>query len=76
MAERGISPIVNSYHSDRHSVLGLSVRPTYEVLTEVASGLQHLHDSFPIQPYWKGCGRNAMDYEAANGLFRGTPAAL
>jgi hypothetical protein len=71
LATEGISPIINAYHSDRHSALGLSIRPTYRHLTEVAAGLQELHDSFPIQPYWKGCGRNAMDFEASHGMFRG-----
>ncbi|MFE7935719.1 hypothetical protein ACFU6S_44785, partial [Streptomyces sp. NPDC057456] len=71
LAAEGISPIINAYHSDRHSELGLSIRPTYRHLAEVASGLQELHDAYPIQPYWKGCGRNAMDFEASRGMFRG-----
>ncbi|MFD5478819.1 radical SAM protein [Streptomyces hawaiiensis] len=71
LAAEGISPIINAYHSDRHSALGLSIRPTYRHLSEVASGLQELHDTYPIQPYWKGCGRNAMDFEASHGMFHG-----
>ncbi|MEU6997292.1 radical SAM protein [Nonomuraea sp. NPDC046570] len=73
LAADGISPIINSYHSDRHSALGLTIRPSYRHLAEVASGLQELHDLYPIQPYWKGCGRNALDYEASLGMFRGSP---
>lgn len=76
LAEDGISPIVNAYHSDKHSALGLSVRPTYRRLAEVATGLQELHDRYPIQPYWKGCGRNALDFEASRGMFRGDPPDL
>jgi hypothetical protein len=76
LAEAGISPIINVYHSDRHSVLGMSVRPRYSELAEVASGLQTLHDQFPIQPYWKGCGRNAIDHEAAEGMFAGMVPSL
>lgn len=71
LASEGVSPIINAYHSDRHASLGLSVRPTFRQLAEVAEGLQDLHDRYPIQPYWKGCGRNALDAEAAAGLFRG-----
>lgn len=74
LAREGVSAIINSYHSDRHSVLGLTVRPTYSELAAVASGLQELHDEYPIEPYWKGCGRNALDFEAAKGMFRGVPA--
>jgi len=76
LAEDGLSPIINAYHSDRHSALGLTVRPSYRDLVKVAVGLQELHDSYPIQPYWKGCGRNALDYEASLGLFRGAPPDL
>ncbi len=76
LASSGISPIINAYHSDRHSSLGLSIRPTYRQLAEVAAGLQELHDTYPIKPYWKGCGRNALDYEAANGMFRSAAPEL
>jgi hypothetical protein len=76
LAADGISPIINVYHSDRHSALGLTIRPSYRQLAEVAVGLQDLHDSYPIQPYWKGCGRNALDYEACRGMFRGDPPDL
>lgn len=75
LAEQGISPIINVYHSDRHSSLGLSIRPTYRRLTEIAVGVQELHDTYPIQPYWKGCGRNAIDFEASLGMFRTSPPA-
>jgi hypothetical protein len=76
LAAEGISPIINVYHSDRHSSLGLTVRPSYQHLVEVASGTQELHDQYPIQPYWKGCGRNAIDYEASCGMFRDVPPSF
>ena len=71
LADMGISPIVNAYHSDRHSELGLTIRPSYRHLAAVAAGLQRVHEDYPVCPYWRGCGRNALDYEAAHGLFRG-----
>lgn len=71
LAEMKVSPIINAYHSDRHSTLGLSIRPDVTSLEKVASGLHELHQQFPIEPYWKGCGRNALDYEASIGLFSG-----
>jgi len=73
LAEEGISPVINAYHSDRHSAIGLSIRPSYRQLVDVASGLQELYDCFPILPYWKGCGRNALDFEASHGMFRTPP---
>jgi hypothetical protein len=73
LAELGVSPIINAYHSDRHSKLGLAIRPTYAELASIAVGLQELYAGYPIQPYWKGCGRNALDFEAAKGMFAGVP---
>lgn len=70
LAEMGISPIINVYHSDRHSRLGLGQRPTFGLLVQVAQALQDLYDKFPIKPYWRNCGRNAIDAEAERGLFR------
>jgi hypothetical protein len=76
LAAAGVSPIVNCFHSDVHSAIGLSVRPTYGELAEVASGLSRLHEEYPIRPYWKGCGRNALDFEARNGMFSDDAPAL
>src|SRR6202522_1758497 len=70
LAEMGVSPILNVYHSDRHSRLGLGARPTFGHLAEVALTLQDLYAKFPIQPYWRNCGRNAIDAEADRGCFR------
>ncbi|MFV2178022.1 radical SAM protein [Actinomadura sp. LOL_016] len=72
----GVSPIINVFHSDVHAQIGLSVRPSYRELAEVASGLSELHARHPIRPYWKGCGRNALDFEASHGMFDGAPPAL
>lgn len=77
LAEMGISPIMNIYHSDRHSRLGLSARPAFVQMTQIAQAVQDLHDRFPILPYWRNCGRNAIDAEAKLGLFRnGVPDYL
>lgn len=70
LAENGVSPIINVYHSDRHSRLGLSVRPSFSQLAEIAHGLQDIYTEFPVKPYWRSCGRNAIDAEASQGLFR------
>jgi hypothetical protein len=69
LAAGGVSPIINCFHSDVHSAIGLSVRPGYEYLAQVASGLSRLHEVYPIRPYWKGCGRNALDFEASSGAM-------
>lgn len=71
LAEMGISPILNIYHSDMNSRLGLSIRPSFSELSTIALALQKLYERFPIKPYWRNCGRNAIDAEAQRGLFRG-----
>ncbi len=77
LAAEGVSPIVNVYHSDRHSQLGMSLRPDFNELVAIARGMQDLYSSYPILPYWKNCGRNAIDAEAGLGLFRAEiPAEL
>jgi hypothetical protein len=72
LASMGISPIINIYHSDRFSRLGLCARPTFKALATVADGLQDAYTHFPIEPYWRNCGRNSIDAEAKQGLFRAT----
>lgn len=70
LAELGISPIINIYHSDRHSRLGLGRRPSFAELSYLANALQDLYDGYPVLPYWRNCGRNAIDAEASRGLFK------
>jgi hypothetical protein len=73
LAKRGISVINNIFHSDRYSNIGLAIRPTTEELWKLASLVQDLYDEYPLEPYWKGCGRNAIDYEACLGCYRSLP---
>ena len=77
LADLGISAIVNVYHSDRHSRFGLTVRPSFGHLAHIAKSLQDIYLRFPLRPYWKTCGRNALDAEAHAGLFSSSiPAFL
>lgn len=70
LAEIGVSPVYNVYHSDQSSRLGLQKdRPTFGFLAEVANAAQELQDKYPILPYWKSSGRNSINAELALGLF-------
>lgn len=69
LADMGVSPISNCYHSDKASQLGLTERPTPHYYRKIAEGLANLYAQYPIQPYWHGCGRNSLDHEASLGLF-------
>lgn len=73
LAEMGVSPVLNVYHSDEHSRIGLGARPTFEHLAEIAIAAQQLHDRYPIRPYWPSAGRNAINAELVRGLFRSEP---
>ena len=70
LAEMGISPIINIYHSDQHSRFGLGGRPKFSQVSAIASDLHALYQQFPVLPYWRNCGRNSIDSEAERGLFR------
>lgn len=77
LTKMGISPILNIFHSDRHSRLGLSIRPTFGDLSKIALALQELYTQFPVMPYWRNCGRNSIDAEAERKLFEvPTPSFL
>jgi hypothetical protein len=73
LAKRGVSVINNLFHSDRYSNIGLTIRPSTDELRRLASLVQDLYDEYPLKPYWKGCGRNAIDYEAYLGCYRSSP---
>ncbi len=72
LAQIGVSPIVNVYHSDRDSRLGIGPRPAFADLAQIASALHDLYQEHEVQPYWRHCGRNSIDAEAQAGLF-GSP---
>jgi hypothetical protein len=75
LAEMGISPIINVLHSDVHSLIGMSIRPNLRHLEAIALGLGQLYDQYPIEPYWRACGRNALDAEASQGYYQQYPTA-
>lgn len=67
----GVTPIINVFHSDRGSHFEHHSRASYEELLEVALTLEGVYQKNKLVPYWKGCGRNALDFEALNGWFSG-----
>lgn len=69
LASIGVTPIINVFHNDRGSVYENHPRPSYEQLLEIAYALQELHKGYHLTPYWVGCGRNSLDFEAQHGWF-------
>ncbi|HZO75410.1 MAG TPA: radical SAM protein [Ktedonobacteraceae bacterium] len=69
LASIGVTPIINVFHNDRGSHYQEHARPPYEDLLEVAIALQDVYKKYGLTPYWKGCGRNALDFEALQGWF-------
>ncbi len=69
-AEMGVTPIINVFHNDHGSHFENHPRPSYDDLLEIACELQKVYKEYDLTPYWKGCGRNALDYEAQQGWFR------
>jgi hypothetical protein len=64
LASMGVTPIVNVFHNDRGSHYENHPRPSYDALLEIACALQEVYRRYQLTPYWKGCGRNALDFEA------------
>lgn len=69
LASIGVTPIINVFHNDRGSHYEEHPRPPYEDLLEIAYALQDVYREYKLTPYWKGCGRNALDFEAQQGWF-------
>lgn len=69
LASIGVTPIINVFHNDRGSHYEKHRRPPYEDLLEIAYALQDVYREYKLTPYWKGCGRNALDFEAQRGWF-------
>jgi hypothetical protein len=69
LASIGVTPIINVFHNDRGSHYEKHPRPEYEQLREIALALQDMYQKYRLIPYWKGCGRNALDFEAQQGWF-------
>jgi hypothetical protein len=70
LPELGVTPILNVLHSDRGTLYEHFPRPQYEELLEIALALEETYQKYGLIPYWKGCGRNALDFEAQNRWFR------
>lgn len=69
LASIGVTPIINVFHNDRGSHYEKHPRPSFEHLLEIAQTLQDVYREYHLTPYWKGCGRNALDFEAQQGWF-------
>lgn len=69
LASIGVTPIINVFHNDRGSHYEEHPRPPYKDLLEIATVLQEVYREYNLTPYWKGCGRNALDFEAQQGWF-------
>lgn len=69
LAEMGVCPIINVFHNDYATPLQYHSRPKFEDLVLLGKELQKVYDKYKFTPYWDGCGRNSIDYEAKEELF-------
>lgn len=69
LAEHGVAPIVNVFHNDYGTVLQHHKRPSADELLTIGCALQEVYQKYSFTPYWNGCGRNSIDYEAKELLF-------
>lgn len=69
LAENGVVPIVNVFHNDYGTILQHHKRPSVDELLAIGQALQEVYKKYSFTPYWNGCGRNSIDYEAKEMLF-------
>lgn len=69
LASIGVTPTINVFHNDRGSHYEHHSRPSFGHLLKIAQALQKVYADYHMIPYWKGCGRNALDFEAQQGWF-------
>lgn len=69
LAENGICPIINVFHNDFGTPLQNHKRPSSDELLKIGKELQTIYLKYGFVPYWDGCGRNSLDYEAKEALF-------
>ncbi len=69
LASIGVCPIINIFHNDYGTALQNFERPKVEDLLLIGQELQKIYEENDFIPYWNGCGRNSLDYEAKSGLF-------
>ena len=72
LPEIGVTPIINVFHNDRGTHYEHFPRPSYEELVEIAYVLEEVYEKYQLTPYWNGCGRNAIDFEAQQKWFSTT----
>jgi hypothetical protein len=68
--ELGAIPVVNVFHADPQTPLATHREPTADEILAMGRELQRIYRDHPFcRPFYAGVGRNALDGEAALGLF-------
>lgn len=76
LAENGVAPIINVFHNDFGTELQRHKRPSANELFVIGNELGKVYKKYGFTPYWNGCGRNSLDYEAKEGLFEGQMVSI
>lgn len=70
VADRGITPVINVFHSDPETPLADHPVATQDEILEMGLALQNVYSKHDfISPFYMHCGRNAIDTEAYLGMF-------
>lgn len=69
LSERGITPVINVFHADPQTPLAHHPVPSADAIMRMGAELQAAYEQFAFEPFYRDCGRNSLDTEAALGLF-------
>lgn len=70
LANMGVTPVINVFHADPQTPLENHPTPSVEEIMNMGSCLQQIYQDFPwMKPFYRQCGRNALDTEAYLGYF-------
>lgn len=70
LGKLGVTPIINVFHPDPGTDLETKPAPSVSEILSMGSALQNVYSKYNfMKPFYNHCGRNAIDTEAALGLF-------
>jgi len=70
-AGRGVTPVINVFHPDPGTPLSAHPCPDSKSIIAMGLALQDIYQKHSVlEPFYTGCGRNSIDSEAHQQLFR------
>lgn len=70
LADHGVVPVINVFHADPGTPLSSHPTPSADQIVTMGCALQDVYRRHDwMRPFYRDCGRNAIDTEAFRGMF-------